>query len=92
MDRIETLPRVGGGQRGGNEQLGDGDAGAGWVSGEKDCNSTASLHATRLLLLLSFCTFILLNGKDHRQFYWLTKANKGLSSQGYGFSSGHVWM
>ena len=67
MDRRETLPGVGGGQGGGNEQLGDGDAGASWVSREKNCNSTASLRATRLLLL-SFCTFILLIGKDHRQF------------------------
>ena len=81
MDRIETLPWVGGGQGGGTEQLGDGDAGAGWVSREKDCNSIASLHATRLLLLLSFCTFILLIGKDHRQFYWLTKAETVLCQQ-----------
>ena len=26
--------------------------------------------------------------KKHRHYF----ANKGLSSQGYGFSSGHVWM
>ena len=48
-------------------------------------------------LLVSIITFTLTEVGSHwtvlsREETWSGFANKGLSSQGYGFSSGHVWM
>ena len=34
------------------------------------------------------CIFLMIHTKKQRHYF----ANKGLSSQGYGFSSSHVWM
>ena len=41
------------------------------------------------LTVVLICVSVIINDiKKHRHYF----ANKGLSSQGYGFSSGHVWM
>ena len=49
---------------------------------------TAAMKLKRLLLLGRKAMTNLDNLLKSRHYF----ANKGLSSQGYGFSSGHVWM
>ena len=56
------------------------------IIGDGDCSHEIKRH---LLLGRKVMTNLdsLLKSKQRHYF-----ANKGLSSQGYGFSSGHVWM
>ena len=54
------------------------------ISADGDCSHEIKRH---LLLVREVMTILdrILKSRDYF-------ANKGLSSQGYGFSSGHVWM
>ena len=49
--------------------------------------SVTQIHCTLLLFFFILFYFLTLPEKQRRYF-----VNKGLSSQGYGFSNGHVWM
>ena len=53
------------------------------ITADGDCS-----HEIKRLLLLGRKVMTNLDIKKQRHYF----ANKGLSSQGYGFSSGHVWM
>ena len=55
------------------------------ITGDGDCS-----HEIKRCLLLERKVMTNLDSilKKHRHYF----ANKGPSSQGYGFSSGHVWM
>ena len=55
------------------------------ITADGDCS-----HEIKRLLLLGRKAINNLNSGIQKQRYYF--ANKGLSSQGYGFSSGHVWM
>ena len=54
------------------------------ITADGDCNHEIKRH----LLLGRKATIPRQHIKKHRHYF----ANKGLSSQGYGFSCGHVWM
>ena len=53
------------------------------ITADGDCS-----HEIKRRLLLGSKVMTSLNIKKQRQYL----VNKGLSRQGYGFSSGHVWM
>ena len=53
------------------------------ITTDSDCS-----HEIKRCLLLGRKTMTNLAYKKQRHYF----ANKGSSSQGYGFSSGHVWM
>ena len=53
------------------------------ITGDGDCS-----HEIKRCLLLGRKVMANLDSIKQRHYF----ANKGLSSQGYGFSSGHVWM
>ena len=53
------------------------------ILADDDCS-----HEIKRLLLLGSKVMTNLDSKKQKHYF----ANKGLSSQGYGFSSGHVWM
>ena len=55
------------------------------ITADGDCNHKIKRH-----LLLGRKVMTNLDSIFKKQTYYF--ANKGLSSQGYGFSSGHVWM
>ena len=55
------------------------------ITANGDCSHEIKRH---LLLGRKVTTNIDSNIKKQRRYF----VNKGLSSQGYGFSSGHVWM
>ena len=54
------------------------------ITADGDCS-----HETKRCLLLGRKVMTNLDSMFKSRHYF---ANKGLSSQGYGFSSGHVWM
>ena len=54
------------------------------ITADGDCS-----HEIKRLLLLERKVMTNLNSILKKRHYF---ANKGLSSQGFGFSSGHVWM
>ena len=54
------------------------------ITADADCS-----HEIKRCLLLGRKVMINLEHIEKQKQYF---ANKGLSSQGYGFSSGHVWM
>ena len=54
------------------------------ITVDADCS-----HKTKRCLLLGRKTMTNLDRIKKQRYYF---ANKGPSSQGYGFSSGHVWM
>ena len=53
------------------------------ITEDDDCS-----HEIKRLLLLGSKVMTNLDSKKQKHYF----ANKGLSSQSYGFSSGHVWM
>ena len=55
------------------------------ITADGDCS-----HEIKRYLLLGRKAMTNLDGILKKQRHYF--ANKGLSSQGYGFSSGHVWM
>ena len=55
------------------------------ITADDDCSHEIK---RRLLLGRKVITNLRQHIKKQRHYF----ANKGLSSQGYGFSSGHVWM
>ena len=55
------------------------------ITADGDC-----IHEIKRCLLLGRKAMTNLDSRFKKQRYYF--ANKGPSSQGYGFSSGHVWM
>ena len=65
------------------ETVSDFILGSSKITADGDCSHEIKRH-----LLLGRKTMTNLDIKKQRHYF----ANKGPSSQGYGFSSGHVWM